>query len=251
MSLTALCPPLLPHTAGDCRHAGPQHVCPQHACTHTCKCHTWASSLACFYSQSCNSRVLQNHEASPWKNHQNTTAVKSSPICPVQRLFGECKFFARSLRKPLSQPHFSAPATPQNHSQFLSSGRSCWSTWTSPSAPFTSCFPKGHGCSQHLSPYSTEGTGIHQSCQEHCVPPLSNNQDAFNLQCQTLQYWHPQNPPLLLPWTQGLKNHQGDAFEYLSTSHVNCNSAVSSSIPLSFTVLKSIGIERSWAWFQG
>lgn len=137
-------------------------------------------------------------------------------------------------------------------SQFPSSRGSCWSIWTSSSS--TLCIfwpPKGHWCSQHLYPYSTKGTGLHQSCQRHCVSSMSNNRDAFNLQCQALQYCHPQNPLFLLSLIQGMKNHQGDRFEYLSDSQVHSNTAISFGISLSFTVLKSIGAEMLWAWFWG
>lgn len=48
----------------------------------------------------------------------------------------------------------------------------------------------------YISP-SAKGTGVHQGCQEHCVPPLTNNKDAFNLQHQILQYCHLQNIPSL------------------------------------------------------
>lgn len=75
--------------------------------------------------------------------------------------------------------------------------------------------------------------------------------DAFNCQCQTLQYFHPQNPLFLLSQIQGMKNHQGDAFEHLSDSQVHSNTAISLSISLSFTVLKSTGEERFWTWFWG
>lgn len=50
----------------------------------------------------------------PWKH------CKSSPICPLGWVFGECKFFGHSI-------YVSAPATPQNPSQLPSSRGLCWS----------------------------------------------------------------------------------------------------------------------------
>lgn len=103
--------------------------------------------------------------------------------------------------------------------QLPSSKASCWSLWTSSPSPLCTFWsPKGHWCSQYLCPYSTKGICLHQSCQRHCVPSLSNNRAAFNLQCQSLQCCHPQNPLVLLSQIQGMKNHQGDGFEYLSDS---------------------------------
>lgn len=47
------------------------------------------------------------------------------------------------------------------------------------------------------------------------------------------------------------KNHQGDGFEYLSDSQIHSKTVISLIISLSFTALKSIGVERSWTWFWG
>lgn len=67
----------------------------------------------------------------------------------------------------------SASATPQNPSQPPSSRGSCWSIRTSPSTPWTFWSPKGHQCSQDLSPYSTKGLAfigvVRSTVYLHCL----------------------------------------------------------------------------------
>lgn len=101
--------------------------------------------------------ILQNHEASLRKKHENATAVRVHQHAQGCGYLEDVNFLHVLY---ISQPCFSAPATPQNQAQFSGSRRSRWSTWTFPSTPCTSCFLKGHWCSQYLSPDSTKGTGI-------------------------------------------------------------------------------------------
>lgn len=162
-----------------------------------------------------------------WKHY------KSSPICPLGWVFGECKFLnivymslspwhstkplPAALQRRLMLEHMNFPL----HTLYFLVLNSTLVLPVSVSLPHT------------------KRTGLHRSLQEHSVPSLSNNRDAFDLQCPALQYCHPQNHLFLLSQIQGMKNHQGDAFEYLSDSQVHSNSAISLSISLSFTVLKS------------
>lgn len=172
---------------------------------------------------------------------------KSSPICPLGWLFGECKLFGHSI-------YVSALAIPQNPPSSPAAENNAGAYGPPPPPHSVLSGPQkdtGVPSICALTPPRRLAFIRDQSCQRHCVPSMSNNRDAFNLQCQALQYCHPQSHLFLLSQIQGMKNHQGDGFEYLSDSQVHSNTAISLGVSLSFTVFKSIGAERSWAWFWG
>lgn len=178
---------------------------------------------------------LKNH-ASPWKKHENTTRAHQS--AHWDGYLEKANFLDILDMSQLRSLHKTPPSSPAAEDHAGAYGRP-------PPLHSALLSPKGHWCSQYLCPYSTKGTGLHHSCQRHCVPSLPNNRDAFNLPCQALQYCQPQNSLFLLSQIQGMKNHQDDGFEYLSDSQVHSNTAISLGISLSFAVLKSIGVERS------
>lgn len=189
-------------------------------------------------------KPLQNHEALPWKKAWKHYSCKSSPICPVGWVFGECKYFGHSIYASQPLPlHETPPSSPAAENHAGAHG-------PPPLYPILSGPQKDTGASS-ICPVSPPRELAFIRVVRSTVYLHRLIRDAFNCQCQTLQYCHPQNPLFLLSQIRGMKNHQADAFEHLSDSQVHSNTAISWSISLSFTVLQSIGTERLWAWFCG